>query len=372
MRKPSNPFLVSGYHSPVYFCDRKQELDWLMDQFSNERNAVITAWRRLGKTALIRHFFHLIEKEKQGETIYIDILGTANLSEAHQRIASAVTRKYGDIKKGASPAWLKLISAIGANFSIDPLTGLPEVSVGMMPAKSVQASLEAIGVFLSDRGKPVVICIDEFQQIVNYPEDHAEAIFRSWAQEYPMVRFVYSGSHRHMMESMFSEQSRPFYRSAQILHLEALPKDTYGKFIRRQFKKSGQTIGQTELDLIFDWTRMQTYYMQLICNYLFGQGTITADKVREVCTQIIQQEVPIYSSYQQLMTSFQWKLLVAIAKNGTVVNPLAKDFISAYQLGAASSVSSALKMLEKKEFVIKTNEGLVIHDTLLMRWLQAL
>lgn len=40
MRKPNNPFIVSGYHSPPYFCDRKVELAWLTDQFDNERNAV--------------------------------------------------------------------------------------------------------------------------------------------------------------------------------------------------------------------------------------------------------------------------------------------------------------------------------------------
>lgn len=372
MRRPANPFLVTGYHSPGYFCDRERELEWLMDQFTHERNAVITAWRRLGKTALIRHFFHHIEKQKLGETIYLDILGTTTLSEAHQRIATAVTAKYGNIKKGASAALLKLIGAIGANFTLDPMTGLPQVSVGMMPVKAVQASLDAIGEFLSNRTKPVVICIDEFQQIVNYTEGNAEAIFRSWAQEYPMIRFVFSGSHRHMMESMFSEKSRPFYRSAQILHLEHLPPKTYAKFIRKHLKKSGQTIDDDGLEQLFTWTRMQTYYTQLICNYLYGQQPITPDRISQVCAQIIQQEIPIYSAYQQLMTSFQWKLLVAIAREESVQNPMAKEFLTTHELGAASSVNSALKMLESKEFVIRTDVGFVVHDTLLMRWLQSL
>ena len=28
-RRPNNPFLISGYHSPAYFCNREKELDWM-------------------------------------------------------------------------------------------------------------------------------------------------------------------------------------------------------------------------------------------------------------------------------------------------------------------------------------------------------
>jgi hypothetical protein len=73
-----------------------------------------------------------------------------------------------------------------------------------------------------------------------------------------------------------------------------------------------------------------------------------------------------------LLTTFQWKLLVAIAVTENVPNPLAQDFQRTYNLGAASSVSAALRTLEKKEFVIYQNNTYTLHDTLLMRWLQRL
>lgn len=41
MRKPANPFIVSGYHSPAYFCDREEDLAWLLEQFEYGRNAVL-------------------------------------------------------------------------------------------------------------------------------------------------------------------------------------------------------------------------------------------------------------------------------------------------------------------------------------------
>ena len=37
MRIPANPFILSGYHSPKYFCDREKEFAWLKEQFEIER-----------------------------------------------------------------------------------------------------------------------------------------------------------------------------------------------------------------------------------------------------------------------------------------------------------------------------------------------
>lgn len=36
--KPYNPFLVYGYNSPEYFCDREKETDKMISALQNERN----------------------------------------------------------------------------------------------------------------------------------------------------------------------------------------------------------------------------------------------------------------------------------------------------------------------------------------------
>jgi hypothetical protein len=71
---------------------------------------------------------------------------------------------------------------------------------------------------------------------------------------------------------------------------------------------------------------------------------------------------------QQLFTTLQWQLLLAIAKEELVRNPLSQEFSQQHMLGAASSVNSALQALVKKEFVVQESDGY----TLLMRWLQSL
>ena len=47
--KPYNPFLVYGYNSPEYFCDREKETDKMISALQNERNLTLIspdAWER--------------------------------------------------------------------------------------------------------------------------------------------------------------------------------------------------------------------------------------------------------------------------------------------------------------------------------------
>ena len=53
-----NPFVVGHYVSDEYFCDRRQETDFLRKQIVNGRNVVMISPRRIGKSDLIHHFFH--------------------------------------------------------------------------------------------------------------------------------------------------------------------------------------------------------------------------------------------------------------------------------------------------------------------------
>lgn len=373
MRKPANPFVLSGYHSPAYFCNRKRELAWLEQQFSNERNAVIYAYRRMGKTALIKQFFYYLEKEKRAKTVFVDLLGTSSMQEANKKLANAILQQFENLHTGLGKKMLAMLSSLGATISMDPISGAPQISLGLVQASEAERSMEAIGTFLKELKQPVVVAIDEFQQITSYTRQNAEAIFRSWTQEFPMIRFIFSGSHRHMMQTMFTDHGRPFYNSAQLWSLESIDKTDYAVFIRAFFKKVNLEISKPLLDDIFAWCRMQTYYVQLICNKLYGRKQVIGEKLlSEVKQEIIQQEAPLFGTYQQLLTDFQWRTLKAIALQEIVPSPTAQEFIAKYNLGAASSVSTALQLLVKKEFVVYQNDHYRLHDTLLMRWLQQL
>ena len=76
-----NPFIIEGYLSPEYFCDRVEETALLTRHLTNRCNVALIAPRRLGKSGLIYNCFQQENIREQYHCIYIDIYDTKNLNE---------------------------------------------------------------------------------------------------------------------------------------------------------------------------------------------------------------------------------------------------------------------------------------------------
>lgn len=373
MKKPDNPFVLYGYWGKKYFCDRDVELVELKDHLSNGRNIVLYAWRRMGKSSLIKCLFAELDKSKKYDTIYIDLLSTQSPSEAVRAITLAVYHKYGKTGKGLSATMRKMFSAIGVTLSFDPLSGVPEVTFGVTQGGVPERSLYAIGQFLEDQKRSVILALDEFQQVADYEGKNGEAIFRNWMQEFPALRFIFSGSHRGMMEAMFTEKSRPFYKSAQLISLEAISLESYTPFIQKHFKSGEMSIAKELISEVYQWARGQTYAIQLICNYLYGRRRdVSEDDLHAVTNNILDQENAVFINYQNILPANEWEVLKAIAKEGFVHSPTGQKFVLGHQLGAASSVQRAVQSLVRKEMVVREVDGYMVHDIILSRWLARL
>lgn len=143
------------------------------------------------------------------------------------------------------------------------------------------------------------MAIDEFQQISEY-EPQAEAIFRTWVQEIPEVRFIFSGSHRSMMEAMFTETKRPFYQSSQLEALNPIDLVKYTDFIRDHFLKAKKEITDSSISKIYELSRGQTYTIQLLCNRLYSTyQRISETEVHLIFQQILDQQKVIYANFQK-------------------------------------------------------------------------
>ena len=368
---PNNPFLLLGYHRRKYFCNRNDEIKWLEDNLQNGRNSVLFSLRRLGKTAMIQCVLKELERSGKAEVIFVDLLATQTTEDAILQIARAVVQRYGKASSGAGTAFMKMLGKVGFDISIDPMTGLPSLSMGLRQGPSPAHSLESLGAFLAARKKPVVIAMDEFQQVCTFEKENAEAIFRTWTQQFAQIHFIFSGSHRQMMMSMFAEKNRPFYRSAQLKELQPIPLDEYRTFITRHFKAAKKKIDGEVVDEIYRWSRGQTYCVQLLCNRLYGSFEhANTEALNLVKQEVLQQENNVFINYFNLFTSTQWNVLRAIAKEEPLVNPLSKEVLLRHQLGAASTVASALKQLQNKEFVVQLGDEFLVHDVVFARWLR--
>jgi len=365
-----NPFLITGYRSPEYFCDREKEKERMLNAFRNQRNMTLISSRRMGKTGLILHAFNQASKDKSRVPVYFDIMGTTGLDEFAETFSNAVIRSIARTEN-ALKGFLKKLSALRPGVSFDPLTGAPRISLDIRNERDVSLSLDLLFELVAGEKRSFIIAIDEFQQIASYTEKNVEAILRSHIQRVPNMTFVFSGSKKHMLSDMFSQPSRPFFSSTEMMFLDVIDKHEYFGFIRRHFTSSGKVIQDDALDRIAELTGMHTFYVQFLCNRLFGAyKNITAREVNDTIGAILRENEPIYANYLNLMTLTQYRVLRAIAQDEAVENPTSGQFLAKHGLGAASTVSQAIESLTRKEFVQNESGRLILQDKFLAQWIR--
>lgn len=371
MRKPENPFLTSGYYSPDYFCDRKNETHQLLNSIQNGQNVTLTSIRRIGKTGLIKHLFYQLPENWKG--IYVDILSTENLSQFLNSLTTAILNVVSEKESIGEKIWT-FVKSMRPVISFDPLTNLPQASFELRQADT-EMHINSIMQFLEAQDFNVVIAIDEFQQITNYPEKNTDAWLRSIIQHMINVRFIFSGSQQNLINEMFNLPSRPFYRSTSMQRIDKIDPIEYQNFILRWFHESGKSISEEIINDLLEWSCLHTYYVQLICNRVFssGQQQITSEIWKEEAYKLLYEQETIFFSYRNMLTQPQWQLLKAVAHEGIVKAPTSKDFISKYKLGSPSTVLRSLNSLISSELLYSSfdENGIVfysIYDILLHRW----
>ncbi len=369
-----NPFLINNYVSPRFFCDREKETKTLISNVTNGANTAFFAQRRLGKTALIQHaFFHL--RKKKHECICLDIYATQNLRDFTNQLAAGIYSVFPQ-NKGIGKKFLEAIRMLRPVISFDDITGKPDLTLDITQPRQIEKTIPQLLQFLDSQKKNIVIAIDEFQQILEYPEKNVEALLRTVIQQLQHVTFIFCGSNQKMMQEIFNSVKRPFYASTLNIHLQPIDPGIYSEFIHTQFTSHKIKIPQSAIDLILELSSNHTYYTQRLCHDLFAAAgtSISEEHVHESLNRILKDNESNYFQYRSLLTPSQWQLLKAIAAEEKVTQPFSGKFIAQYQLGTPASVKRSLEALIEKEMVFYhlevKNSFYEVNDKFLMRWLQ--
>ncbi len=365
-----NPFLLTGYVSPDYFCDREQETQKLISALQNGRNVTLISPRRMGKTGLIRHIFHQMEAEKQAKCYYVDLYKTDGLASLVEQLASVVLGSLDTTEAKIIKQVTTFFKSLRPLLSFDSLTGVPTFMVDVKP-ELAEHSLAEIFSYMEQSGQLCVIAMDEFQTIVDYGEKNVEALLRSHVQHLTSVHFIFSGSQRHVLENMFALANRPFYQSTQILNLYEIQESSYYQFATEKLEAHHQQIPTDVFNDLYQRLAGHTWYIQMVMNRLYesGQKQITKPLVNKVLNEIIDENEATFQTFMRLITPAQARLLKAIAKEGTVQQALGSSFISKHQLGATSTIRSAIQSLVEKELILDCQGGYQVYDRFFSLWL---
>jgi len=375
MKDENNPFLLKGYVSKELFCNRQKEVEQLFANIQNGIDTTLISARRMGKTGLIFRFFDHLREHSTIKSIYVDIFSSRNLSEFIKLMAEAILLAFPE-KTKVGNKFIEFIKGFRPLIGYDALTGQPQIQINYQSAQEKEYTLQGLFSFLENQGEQIVVAIDEFQQISDYPEKNIEALLRTYTQKLTNIRFIFCGSRKAMMINLFSNVKRPFFASTQYLSLEKIDTEEYFIFIRNKFSESNIGITDEALTMILNWSLIHTFYTQSLCNMLYyiADSQITIDTVKQACVELLKRNEPVFYQYRQLLTTAQWNFLIAIAKEGEVKQLTAQKFISYYEIGTPANARRISKSLIEKELLLeipfKKETSYRVYDVFLSRWLE--
>lgn len=355
------------------FTDRETESARLKANFGSGINTFIISPRRWGKTSLVKkvikesgndgisYVFADIFKAKTSVE-FCEILGNAILkqtSSAFEEILSITQRFLGRIN-------------VGINLSPDRANPL-KLQFGIGEEQKSMEEILMLPQRIAEKKKTdIVICIDEFQQIAEFEDSMTfQKQLRTIWQHQENVTYCLFGSKRHMMEALFDDESKPFYKFGDILYLKTIPLSYWIPFISKKFSSADKTITDEQIKRICETVEYHSSYVQQLCwyVYLFSGSSVTEDDIENGIQELVEQNTALFESRTENLTPLQMRFLRAVS-DGISDGFSTANVISKYKLGSsAGSVATRKAMLEKGLVYLEDNR-IKLSDPVLGLWMK--
>jgi hypothetical protein len=370
--KIDNPFVTTGYAGAEFFCDREKETEDIIRYLTNGNNVALISPRRYGKSDLLRHCFAQKTIIDNYYTFIVDIYSTKTVAEMVGKLGSAILETLKPKGKKTWEKFLAILSSVRSGISFD-INGQPSWTMSVGDIHSPTATLDEIFTYLQNADRPCLVVIDEFQQITKYGDPNIEAEIRTRVQYCSNAHFVFSGSRRQLMGTIFTSPARPFYQSVTLYHLDRLPLDRYSEFCTNLFEKRGKHLDIAVVNHLYKQFDGVTYYMQRVMNELFSQTAVGATCVEEDVSKAVDEIIAVSSTiYEDLMYQLpekQSRVLIAVAKDGSAKNVTSGSFTKRHSLPSPNSVKSAIPALIDKGLLTQDKGVYKVYDLFFAIWL---
>jgi uncharacterized protein len=368
-----NPFKYGPIALDDSFTDRDSEVHELATDALNGQDVVVFAPRRFGKTSLVHRTAQRLTKKALIAEVDLWVTPTK------EKLAARLAREIADILGISGKA--KEIARVFGNLRVRPTVTVEEDgSFGFTfaagyTAEDVDDTLERLfrmlGETAASRDRPVVLILDEFQEIVEI-DPGLTKLMRSVFQEQPEVAHIYLGSKRHLMERIFSDQNEPFWRSAKRVELGPISADEFRPFVCRGFRAHDRGVIDEVVDQLLQITGGHPYATQQLSYFLWADTSEgeTADDERldSALTRLLVSEHTHFSDLWDRATGNQRILLSALAEEPG--RPLTRDYQTRHGLRGSSTTQKAIDALIQQELVAKDHGFVAISEPFLAEWIR--
>ena len=365
-----NPFSYTGIVKGDAFCNRETEQFELLGFINGAQNILLYSHRRYGKSSLIFKLSErLYRQHPKTDTLYIDLYGT--LSE--KDFVAAILTSFGQIEtrlEKLAQLVSNAIQSVKLGISTDPVTGSPGVSISFDASYNnavLNNTLGLLGSFAKRR--KLLVVFDEFQEIANYKQEGFEKRLRAVIQQHDNISYIFCGSKRHILNEIFTNRNRAFYKLAQSYPLVKIETGDYITWAQKLFGKAGRQIGDDILEEIVLRCENHPMYVQQFLFYLWEQphAVISRETVKAIELKVLQASQNEFFILWDSLTTNQKKTLKLI----TLTNGKDMFYASALQsvdLKAGSQVNRALERLMGNDIVLK-NGTYEIQDVMFKNWI---
>lgn len=356
------------------FTDRKEETERLKANFTYGVNTILISPRRMGKTSLVDKVCSLVEDEHI-RIAHIDAFGCRSEHDFVNAFATAVVRatsgKWDEWMENAKVFLSRFVPKI--SFGQDPTTDF-SISLEYNPHNTTtEEVLQLPEVIAKAKGIRIVVCIDEFQQLGDFPDSLTfQKKLRGVWQRQSHVSYCLYGSKKHMMEQMFQNQSYPFYRFGDLFYLDKISEDDWVAYIRDRFRVTGKRISDDLARVICSVTDRYSSYVQQLAwlVWLKAQNEATMADVQYAIGRLLDACEPLFIQQTEELSAYQMNFLHALA-NGVHTGFTQSSVLSGYRLGTAANVTRLRKALIEKDLItVSAPKHLEISDPILTLWLK--
>jgi AAA+ ATPase superfamily predicted ATPase len=369
-----NIFIYGMATEGKWFTDREEDRKRLMANFTYGVNTIIISPRRYGKTSLVRNVInsHQISEIK---IVLCDMFSCKTQEDFYKIFAKSIIKQ-------TSTKWEEWVE--NARYFLSSLS--PRISMGSDPMTDFTISFDVSDKQLlneeilnlplkiaKEKNIKIVVCIDEFQQIAELPDQLSfQKKLRSyWQLQANHVSYCLFGSKKHLMRDFFSKSNMPFYKFGDIMFLNKIPEKEWIPFIQKRFEDTGKQISEELAKKICRAIDNHSSYVQQLAWLVWvrTEKKATQDAFDAACVDLLNQNDSLFSNYFENLSALQINFLKAIA-DGHTENLNTMEVLQKYEIPSSSHITRMKKSLEQKEIIDITNKKITFSDPAFLLWFQ--
>lgn len=367
------PFIFGKIANKNNFTDRHGEIERLITNFKSGINTTIISPRRWGKSSLVLKAAQKLEEENNTiKVCFVDVFDSRTEEQFYQSFAKEIFQvtagRLEEIGNYAKRFIGKLLPKI--SFSPDNMQDI-SLALDWEELKKDPGEILDLGENIAkEKGIKLIICLDEFQGIADYPESKSfQKRLRSRFQKHQNVSYCLYGSKRHMMMEIFTKQSMPFYKFGDLMFLEKISVENWVSFIQHHFENSKKKIGVTESEMIANLVECHPYYVQQLAQMSWLRTKTGCKKsiVLEAHDTLMMQLSLLFQNITSDLSITQLNFLHAMLAGETKMS--SKKVLEQYRLGTSANIIKIKKALANKEILDLFSNVVSFTDPIYKAWL---